>query len=57
MLLSVFIPIREKNQDQQVNEMSSEESAKHVKMPQKILFPEEKESKVHQKWHMAGNHY
>lgn len=45
MLLSVFIPIREKNQDQQVNEMLGEESAKHVKMPQKILFPEEKESK------------
>lgn len=57
MLLSVFIPRREKNQDQRVNEMSGEESAKHVKMPQKILFPEEKESKVHQKWHMAGNHY
>lgn len=37
--------------------MSGEESAKHVKMSQKILIPEEKESRVHQKWHMADDHY
>lgn len=37
--LSVFIPEREKNENQGVNEMSGEESAKLVKMPKKNIAP------------------